>query len=123
MSEVEDFIYRYEDDQREVMLYLHELLLDLNLTAKIQYKIPFYYGKSWICYLNPGKKGEIEFAFPRGSELSNSQGLLESKGRKLVRSMELRTLTDIPGEAVYEILQEAILLDETVPYRWFKKNE
>lgn len=123
MTEVEDFIYKFEDAQREVMLYIHKLLsVDLNLTAKIRFKIPFYYRKSWICYLNPIKDKSIEFAFVRGNELSNSQGLLDSKGRKQVWSIELTKLSEIPKRELTEIIHEAILLDETVPYASKRKK-
>lgn len=117
MKEVEEFIYGYEGSQRELMLYLHKLLTeDLNLTEKIKFKIPFYYRKSWICYLNPTKKGTVEFAFVRGNELSNAQQILEDKGRKQVWSIELTSLNEAPMVELSEIIQEAILLDETIAY-------
>ena len=123
MAEVENFIYEHEGKQREVMLYLHNLLSsDLNLTVKMRYGVPFYYRKSWICYLNPTKKGTIEFAFTRGNELSNEQGLLDSKGRKQVYSVEFESLEDIPKETVNEVTQEAILLDEAIPYASKRKK-
>ncbi|MCI5054711.1 MAG: DUF1801 domain-containing protein [Flavobacteriales bacterium] len=122
MTEAEDFIYQFEDDQREIMLYLHTLLTEnLNLTEKMRYKIPFYFGKSWICYLNPDKKGNVEFAFVRGNELSNEQGLLENKDRKQVYSITFSKLQDIPEDTLLEVLQEAILLDETIPYESKRK--
>ena len=118
MSEVEDFIYQFEGNQRELMLYFHRLLtMDLNLIDKIRFKIPFYYRKSWICYLNPSKDGKTEFALVRGNELSNVQGLLESKGRKQVYSIEFEKVSDIPKQKINEIIQEAILLDETKLYQ------
>jgi len=117
MTEVEGFIHQYEGEQREVMLFLHSLLeQELNLISKLQYKIPFYYRKSWICYMNPLKNGAVEFAFTRGNELSNSQGLLIDKGRKQVSSVEFKKVADIPDESLNEVIHEAILLDETVPY-------
>ena len=117
MIEVEEFILQYEGEQREVMLFLHSLLeQELNLISKLQYKIPFYYRKSWICYMNPLKNGAVEFAFTRGNELSNSQGLLIDKGRKQVSSIEFKKVADIPDESLNEVIHEAILLDETVPY-------
>jgi len=117
MTEVDDFIFNFDDSQRDIMLYIHKLLsVELNLTDKIRFKIPFYYRKSWICYLNPTKNNSIEFAFVRGNELSNSQGILDSKGRKQVFSVELTELSKIPVKELTEIIQEAILLDETIPY-------
>ena len=124
MTAVEDFIYQFDGNQREVLLYFHQLLTtDLNLTEKIRYKIPFYYGKSWICYLNPTKDGKIEYAFTRGNELSNAQGLLENKGRKQVYSVTFEKVSDIPQSIISEIIQEAILLDETTPYQSKRKSK
>lgn len=118
MSAVEDFIYQFEEDQREVMHWLHDLLTSkLDLAEKIRFGIPFYYGKSWICYVNPTKKGSVELAFVRGNELSNEQGLLDHKGRKQVFGVEFNKVGDIPKDLLNEVLQEAILLDETTPYR------
>jgi len=117
MSDVENYIYNFDNPQKEVLLYFHNLLSeDLNLTDKLRFKIPFYYRKSWICYLNPIKNNSIEFAFVRGNELSNSFGLLDSKGRKQVLSIELTKLSEIPIKELTETIQEAILLDDTVPY-------
>jgi hypothetical protein len=99
------------------MLFIHKLLSDeLTLTDKLRFKIPFYYRNSWICYLNPSKNNSIEFVFVRGHELSNTQGLLDNKGRKQVWSMELTKPSEMPIKELTEIIQEAILLDETVPY-------
>jgi len=73
----EDFIYQQEGSRREVMLYLHQLFLDMNLVAKIRYRVPFYYGKSWICYLNPQKKESIELAF-RDEKIINATSSSDS---------------------------------------------
>lgn len=122
MSEVEAFIFQYEGEQRAIMIHLNGWLTEeLNLIPKIRFKVPFYYQKSWICYLNPTKNGSVEFAFTRGNELSNEQGLLESKGRKQVYSITFSSLETIPHSAIHEIVHEAILLDETVKYAVKKK--
>ncbi len=124
MTKVEDFIYQFEGSQSEVMLYFHNLLTnDLNLTEKMRFKIPFYYGRSWICYLNPLKNGKIEFAFVRGDELSNEQGILDNKGRKQVYSIEFEKMSDIPYQEINEIIHEAILLDENKKYGSKRKSK
>lgn len=121
MTAVEDYIYQYEGDQREVMLYFHHLLInEFNLMPRMQYNLPFYYGKSWICYLFPSSKGLVELAFPRGNELSNVQGLLESKGRKMVSSVGFCKVQDIPVILLREIIHEAVLLDTALPYTFNK---
>ncbi|MFN3195156.1 MAG: DUF1801 domain-containing protein [Chlorobiota bacterium] len=118
MSEVEEFINQFEGEQVEIMLYFHNWLAnELNLIDKIRFDIPFYYNLSWICYLNPTKNGNVEFAFVRGNELSNEQGLLESKGRKQVYSIEINSIENIPHDELHDIIHEAILLDQTKPYQ------
>ena len=117
MSKVEDFIYTHEGEQRNILLYFHHLFVDdLDLTCKIRYGIPFYYLHSWICYLNPIKNGGIELAFVRGNELSNAQGILDAKDRKQVYGIELDKVENIPEALIMEVIQEALLLDETIPY-------
>jgi len=113
MTNVEDFILQHSGNQRAVLDYFHQLFTnELQLTDKLRYKIPFYFGKSWICYLNPRKGDKIELVFLRGRELSNEQGLLSDKGRKMVSGVEFASVAEIPIDAMNEIIQEAIYLDE-----------
>lgn len=117
MARVEDYLFEYEGEQRRLLDFFHAFLSeDLDLLPKIRYNIPFYYGKSWICYLNTAKDGSVELAFTRGNELSNAQGILEAKGRKQVMSMSFKSLKEIPHETLHEVLQEALLLDQSTPY-------
>ncbi len=79
MTEVENLLYRLDGTQRECMLFFHTMLInEYALTAKITFKNPCYYNKSWICYLKPLKNDRVELAFLRGNELSNVQGILQS---------------------------------------------
>ena len=117
MTEAENYIYSLQGDQREIMFYFHHLLVDeMNLHCKMRFKIPFYDGKSWICYLSPLKNGRVELVFTRGRELSNEQGLLQARERKQVAGMLFGKLSDVPEETVREVIHEAILLDEIKPY-------
>lgn len=103
---------------REVGLLLHDLMVeDLNLVPKIRYGIPFYFGKSWVCYINVLKTGKVELAFPRGNELEDTMGLLLSKGRKQVKSIELEGIDDLLIEKIRSLVTEAIQLDQQVKYR------
>lgn len=112
-----NFIYNREGVQRDILLHLHEIITSLpEITGKIRYKIPFYDHRSWICYLNPIGGDRVELAFTRGNELSNEQGLLEARGRKQIRGVIFAAIEEIPGETVLEVLHEALLLDEEVPY-------
>ena len=111
ISKVETFIDQFEGGQREVMLYFHTCLTqELNLIEKFRFKIPFYYGKSWICYLKPNHDKAVEFAFVRGNKLSNHQGILNSNGRKQVYGVVFEKVSDIPIQAIHEIIQKRLYL-------------
>ncbi len=120
---VSDFFAQFDGNQRNVMEYMHNILTrDMQLMDKIRFKIPFYFGRSWICYLNPLKNEKVEFAFVRGNELSNYQGLLQNKGRQQVYSIEFEKVSEIPVELLNEVIQEAILLDQSKPYASKRKS-
>ena len=123
MNDIEAYLSDLDSPQQEMIDYLHQLITSYpEVTAKIRYKIPFYYRRSWICYLNPTKDGGVELAFTRGNELSNEQGLLDARGRKQVSGVVFYQLKDIPEAVLYEVLQEAFLLDEEVPYSVRRKR-
>ena len=109
------YIYEREGNQQGIMLYLHEWIISYpNVAGKIRYKIPVYYRKRWICYLNPIKNDQVELVFTRANELSNEQGLLNFRDRKLVAGVIFTTVEAIPTEVLHEIFQEALLLDDEV---------
>jgi len=123
MDAVQSFILEKTGTQKALLDYFHQMLLGQpGVVSKIRYKIPFYYRKSWICYLNPVKGEGIELAFLRGNELSNAQGLLDFRGRKQVGGIIFYQLADVPEDAVMEIVQEALLLDEEVAYASKRKS-
>lgn len=113
MNPIQRYILGLEGQQKAIVSYLHERLIHAHdLDGKIRYKVPMYYYKSWICYLNPIKHNGIEVAFLKGYLLSNVQGLLVAKNRKMVMGIDLFRADDIPEMALDEIIREAVLLDE-----------
>jgi hypothetical protein len=124
MTEVENLIYQHDNSQREIMLFFHKMLTtEFLLTDKVTFKNPCYYKKSWICYLKAIKNEKVELAFMRGNELSNNQDVLKSNGRKQLRSIEISDLKDVSLDVIKEILNEAIYLDETKPYKSKRKQK
>jgi len=126
MEGIQDFIYELENNQRDIMQYLHDLMLTFpDLTGKIRYKVPFYYRKSWMYYMNPQKEDTVELCFLRGNELSNVQDLLDFKDRKQVGGITFASVQDIKTieEPLFELLQEVFLLDDTVPYASKRKKK
>lgn len=114
---VEIYIDELEGEQKLIATALHDLIMTFpEITHKIRYKIPFYYRKSWICYINPIKKDGIEFCFLRANELSNKSGILDFKKRKQVAGISYYNHKKINVESLMNVLNEALLLDETVKY-------
>jgi len=124
MTPSEAFILDYSGDQTEVLQYLHDMLLSFpEMESKIRYRIPFFFRRSWICYLNPKKDGTVELCFLRANEMSNEQGLLDFKDRTQVAGVTYRSLKEIDNAVLWEVVQEAILLDETVKYASKRKKK
>lgn len=117
MTQTEAFILDFSDGQGEVLQLIHDLMMSFpEMQSKIRYKIPFFYRKSWICYTNPTKDGRIELCFLRANEMSNEQGLLDFKKRTQVAGVTYGSVKEINQEVLWQVIQEAILLDETTPY-------
>ena len=113
MNTVEQFILGLDGQQKAIVSYLHHHITEFHgLEANISYGIPMYYRKTWVCYLNPIKKNGIELAFTKGHLLSNEQGILNRKKRKMVSGIDLYDVSELPEEAIREIIQEAIILDD-----------
>ncbi len=124
MSKLINHIESLDNQQKEITSFLHDwLTLDFNLEAKYRFKIPFYYQKTWICYLNPIKKDGIEFNFVRARELSAHDDILDFRGRKMVAGILLYDVSKIPLNRLALVLEEALLLDETTPYTFTKKKK
>lgn len=104
--------------QSALMELLHREICGLpGIVMKERYKLPFYYGRSWICYLNPIKKEGIELAFTRGNELSNPHGILEHRSRKQIAGIICMDIKNLPLDFIRDTLFEAIELDRSTPYR------
>lgn len=123
MNEVTDYISTLDAPQKEIMTVLDQMILiNDRMSSKIRFRIPFYYQKSWVCYLNPIKKGGVELCFLRANELSNDNKLLDFKDRKQVAGISYYATEEIDQPALNQILQEALILDETVKYASKRKK-
>lgn len=112
---VQRFIAESEPHQREIMTILRSWIFDVgsHVKEKISNDIPYfeYYGN--FCYLNP-VQGGVDLGFVHGNILSNEQHLLESKGRKLVKSATFYSVAELEEheEEVRHLLNEAAILNE-----------
>lgn len=104
MNAVEDFILGKSGHQKDLLHYFHLLFTEkCNLDNKIAYGIPFYYfRKKWVVYLNPDKRSRVEVGFPNGYKMKDTAGVSDSKGRKIVKSLELNRLDEVQEELMLD---------------------
>ena len=115
--DIHSFTSELNTKQASSILLLHDLIMENpGLEIKKRWKLPFYFRKSWICYFNILKNGDVEWAFVRGNELSNELGWIEDRGRKQICSVSFSGPEDIDVTKANTYLQEALLLDEHVKY-------
>jgi len=113
---IEQFIAGKPNPQRRLLLALHKLLLTYTgIRAKMRYKIPFYDGNYWICYVNPLKNGGVELVFTRAKELLEVAELIHFKDRKLMAGIEIYKLDQQTVEAIDRVMQQALVVDATAP--------
>lgn len=103
---------------RELLLAAHHFLqetLPPFATCTIKWRIPFYTLRRNFCYLNR-HPDHITLGFPHGWRLAPVAGVLLGENEKLkqVRYLEIRSVEDLYSERTHQILQEAIMLDETL---------
>lgn len=124
MDDVIDYIENSSDQhQREILLALYELFMAYpGMSAKVRYRIPFYYRKTWICYTNPIKNSGVELCFVRANELSDDQNLLFFGTRAQVGGISIFDPKAIPLAQIDVLLQEALELDDKVPYASKRKQ-
>lgn len=113
MNKIEGYILNQDSANAMIIEKLRQLILSCSpfITERLVYKIPFYYGHKRICYIN-AKKDSVDLGICNGFELSNHQGLLESKNRNTVKTITFKSLSEIDDILITEIIHEAILIDE-----------
>ena len=113
---MQEFLETIEDDYlRELILYMDRLILDFHpdITRSMRFKIPFYDYHSWFCYLNPVKKyTEVEWVFLDGKKMKDEGGVLQARGRKLVRGIYLSPKKDLDIDLLKNLLADALLVQE-----------
>ncbi|MCO5250931.1 MAG: DUF1801 domain-containing protein [Candidatus Kapabacteria bacterium] len=121
--EIEEFIESYDGNQREVMQIIHNLMIEIpGIDPKIRFKVPFYYRKTWICYMNPIKSKAVELCFVRAKELEYSKKYLTFGKRVQVGGIMMTEPDKIDLPLIALIVEEALVLDESAPYTFKKKR-
>lgn len=116
MLQVEEFIANMKNaNQKSIIQFWHSIFTTYpTVTSKIGFKVPFYYQRTWVCYLNPIKPNGVELVIMYGQQLSHNN-VLQTKGRKMVAGISFYSVEEIDDEmvtTVLEIFEEALQLDE-----------
>ncbi len=113
MNEVEEYCFRYEGEQRLLLIYFHELLAkQFKLKPKLSYGIPMYAHLSNVVYLNPLKSGGVDLCFMDGQQLQSEPDLLDDTDRKRVAGIAFQAIAEVPENRIRNLITEAIKLNE-----------
>lgn len=113
MNPVEDYIYKQQSNQRDILIFFHELLINQpGIKASLKWGIPMYSGNKIIAYLNKDKKSNgVYLCFYNGIQLIKNNPILEVKGRKMVASIFIENISNICYDKIANCIQDAIELD------------
>ena len=110
MNPAEAYILEQEEPFKSILLHLEVTIRRVapNVDLLFKYKIPFFYinGKPY-CYLNVSK-GYVDLGFWHAAHLSLHLDKLETKGRKMMKSLRYRSLEEIDQQVLEEVLMDAL---------------
>jgi hypothetical protein len=119
-QDIDDFIQSKEINLRPLLAQIRNIIMVSHpqIREQISWNLPFFYCFDHLCYLSVSKKTKgVEVCFAKGFHIKDEAGVLDAKDRKLVKGITFTDLADFEKreEAFLEVLQEAILLNETQP--------
>ena len=119
MNPAESYILEQPEPFRTILLQLKSLIESSIPEASLRYKyrIPFYYlrGKPF-CYLN--QSGDyVDLGFYRAAWLTRHVDKMETRGRKVLKSLRYRRPEDIEAALLLEVLEEARKVQENPTYK------
>jgi hypothetical protein len=119
-QDIDDFIQSKEINLRPLLAQIRNIIMISHpqIREQIAWNLPFFYCFDHLCYLSVSKKTKgVEVCFAKGFHIKDEAGVLDAKDRKLVKGITFTDLADFEAkeDAFLEVLQEAILLNETQP--------
>lgn len=108
MNDLEQFYFKVEEPFQSLFLALRDTFLawDDEMAECLKYGSPcFTYRGKILCYHWKDKKGQAYVLFNYGKFLDHP--LLDSKGRKLMKSVDVDPNEDIPDGALSVIFSQA----------------
>lgn len=108
-SKIEEFYFKKEEPNKSIFFALRDIFLgwDEEVHTCLKYGLPcFTYRNKILCYHWQDKKTNIPYVlFNYGKFIEHD--LLETKDRKLMKSMDIHPDQDIPIEALNAVFQQA----------------
>lgn len=109
MRPCEDYLFKLEGTQRQIVESLSNVLLSFpNTSCKIRWGIPFFDYKKWVCYINPTKDGNVDLTFLQANKFDDPTGLLEARGRKMVKTLVASDDSDETLATVVVLMEAAL---------------
>ena len=112
-KEIEAYLNKLTDFQKEIVLAIREIVLSADEKVKEGIKwgsIAFFNNKN-ICGFREAK-AHISLVFMEGAMLSDKHKILQGSGTK-VRTYKVTNVKDINATALTELVKEALLLEKT----------
>ncbi len=124
MKTYDDFFASLPGAEQSLVCCLRDIVLDTfpDFREKLSYGVPYYFHRSRVCFIWPasvryGPPSGVLLGLCRGHLLSNEQGLLIMGKRKEVALITFLSTAEIDGDAIREIIEEAIIVDEQMAGR------
>lgn len=111
--QVDEYIFNLTETQQYIANTVRNMLLTIvpGIHEKLSFKIPFYHYHGMFCYINAIPNG-IDVGFCRGKDFATAFEHLETKGRAIVATIALYTVSDIKLKELREIIIAAALWNE-----------
>ena len=112
---IDEYITHQSLDNQVILEGLRQVILQAApyIEERLSYGVPYYYAHGGLCYLSV-QRNLAYIGFVHGYALDDASGILETKGRKQVKSISFASRQDWlqKREQVMRTLQEALLVNE-----------
>ena len=121
-SSVDEFVNRLPVEVKALAERLRKIILTSSeqIREQIKHKIPFYYYKGQLCYINPFDD-RVVLGFSRGADLPDEFRMLVGTG-KSIRHVVFDVSEKIDDDKVRILIYEALIVNEIKGVRSHNRN-
>lgn len=114
-STVNDFVRKLGHKEKAIVVALRDLITKAVPTAEVSIKwgCPWWTLNGFLCAVYVAGD-HVNLAFSRGTELSDSEGLLEGTGKGM-RHIKVRDISDIKKTKFTALIRQAVTLNRLMP--------